>query len=286
MGNNTGRGLFLTALGFLCFSLSDTCTKFLAGEWHVVQLVWFRQSGLVVLVLLLAMRNRQPIFATAFPKLQIGRGILAVLAPLGIASSLAHVQLAETIAMTFVAPFLVIIMGAFYLGEKVSKGVWVATAVGLIGALIIVRPGAGLFHPAIGFALATAVFFAMRQVLGRKLATRDAPQVTLAFTAFVGFILLSIPLPFFWETPESKETWIALAGMALFAALAEFLVIRAAQVANAGVMAPIQYTTMIWATLFGWLVFRQFPDQWTFIGTGVIVASGIYIIRSETKGGR
>ncbi len=281
---NNKRGVALMALGFFCFSMSDTLTKMLATEGvHPLQIVWTRQTGLVLVVLLLAVRIGPTILRTHQPGLQILRGALAVLAPLCFAVAFAFVPLAEGIAVTFIAPLIVIALSAVFLGESVTRGQWIATVIGLLGAIVIVRPGAGLFHPTIILAFCAATLFATRQVIGRVLARRDNAETTMAFTALVGFSALTIALPFVWETPSSPAVAAIYLGMALFAAFGEICTIRAVEMASAAIVAPMQYTTILWATLFGWLIFSQLPDGWTWVGTAIIVASGIYIIRSATS---
>lgn len=276
-----GRGLMLMALGFFCFASSDTLTKLLTDSAHPVQIVWARQAGLTCVVLILAVYRGFAFFRTAFPALQVSRGVLAVLAPLCNAVAFAYVPLSEAMAVTFVAPLIVTILGAFFLREYVAPKLWVATMLGLIGAVIVVRPGAGVLHPAIFLVFVAASLFAVRQVMGSVLATQDSTHVTLAFTAFVGFVLLCIPLPFFWETPASPSLVLTMVCMSLFAAFGEVLIIRAVEISQASVVAPMQYSTIIWATFFGWLLFEQFPDGYTTLGAAIITATGVYIVRSQ-----
>ncbi|MEX0343313.1 MAG: DMT family transporter [Rhizobiaceae bacterium] len=283
--SGNGRGVALMSLGFFCFSASDTLTKVLAtAAVHPVQIVWARQAGLVFVVLFIAMRTGPKILRTHYPMLQIARGALAVMAPLCFAIAFAFVPLAEGIAVTFIAPLIVIALSAFFLGESVTPKQWLATLIGLAGALVIVRPGAGLFHPTIVLAFCAATLFATRQVMGRVLARKDNAVTTMAFTALVGFALLSVALPFVWETPPSTSMAVTFVAMALFAAFGEICTIRAVEIASAATVAPMQYTTILWATFFGWFAFNQLPDRWTWVGTAIIVASGIYIIRSATAG--
>lgn len=281
---NNRRGVALMALGFFCFSLSDTLTKMLATEGvHAIQIVWARQMGLVLVVLLLAVRLGPAIVRTDQVGLQILRGALAVMAPLCFAVAFAFVPLAEGIAVTFIAPLIVIALSAVFLGENVTCWQWLATVIGLVGAIVIVRPGAGLFHPTIILAFCAATLFAARQVIGRVLARRDNAETTMAFTALVGFSVLSCALPFVWEAPASSSVAAVFAAMALFAAFGEICAIRAVEMASAAIVAPMQYTTILWATLFGWAIFEQLPDGWTWGGTAIIVGSGIYIIQSATS---
>lgn len=278
--SNHAHGVALMALGFFCFSASDTLTKLLTDTAHPIQIVWARQAGLMCVVLYFVARRGLPVLKTARPALQLTRGALAVLAPLCLAVGLANVPLADAIAVTFVAPLIVIGLSAIFLGENVTRRQWIATLVGLAGALIIVRPGTGVFHPSVIFIFCTAIFFATRQVLGRALVRTDDALTTMAYTGIVGFAALSLTLPLVWQPPRTAQQAMIYAGMALFAAFGEIFTIRAVAMAEAAVVAPIQYTTMLWATVFGWLIFAHLPDGWTWTGSAIIAASGIYIIRS------
>jgi len=191
------------------------------------------------------------------------------------------VPLADAVAITFVAPFMVTVMGALILREPVGVRRWIAVTVGFLGVLIVVRPGLGVIHPAAGLLVLAAAAFALRQVLSRLLAGDDRTQTTVAYTAIVSFTLLTIPLPFFWQTPATGLEIGVLVAMALFAAIAETLVIMALDAAQAVVVAPLQYSLLIWGTLYGFFIFGQLPDGWTWFGALIIVASGVYTLNRE-----
>ena len=275
------RALCYLLLGFFLFASADTMVKFLTGSMHPIQIVWFRQMGLVLVALVLLARQGPGLLRTAHPYLQITRGSLAAISAIFFVFAVKYVPLADVVAVTFVAPFLVTVLGAIFLREHVSRARWVAVGLGFVGAMIVIRPGLGVFHPAIFLILVASVAFAMRQILSRSLAASDKTVTTLSYTAVASCLLLTIPLLFVWQRPESGQTYVLLAAVALLAATGEILVIRAFQMAEAVVVAPTHYSLMIWATFYGWFVFGQLPDQWTWVGTGVIFATGIYLIRME-----
>jgi len=192
-----------------------------------------------------------------------------------------YVPLADAVAITFVAPFLVTVMGAMILREPVGMRRWAAVTVGFLGALIVIRPGMGVIHPAAGLLVVAAGAFALRQVLSRLLAGDDRTSTTVAYTAIVSWTLLTIPLPFFWRTPASGVEIAVLVALAVAAAMAETLVIMALDAAQAVVVAPVQYSLLLWGTLYGFFIFGQLPDGWTWVGALIIVASGIYTLNRE-----
>jgi len=277
------RGLLLMALAFFVFAAADTQAKFLTGWFHPMQIVWTRQLGLLTGVLVLLILKGPSILKTRHPGLQVLRGMLAVISATAFIYALRYVPLADAVAVTFVAPFMVTIMGALLLGEKVGLRRWSAVTIGFIGTLIVIRPGLGVVHPAVFLVLAAATAFALRQILSRVLAASDRTATTVTYTSIASVLLLSAPLPFFWKAPEAGWELALLVGMAVCAALGELLVIRALEIAQAIVLAPVHYSLIIWGTFYGWLVFDQLPDRWTWLGAAIIVATGLYIMVREWK---
>ncbi len=269
------------AAGMFLFSGVDTMGKVLTETMHPVQIVWCRQLGLLFgVIVLIALRGRS-VLHSAHPKLQIGRGALAACSATLFIIGVGFVPLADAVALTFVAPFMVTVLGALILREPVGVRRWVAVTVGFIGTLIVIRPGMGVVHPAAGLLILAAMAFAMRQVLSRLLAGDDRTQTTVAYTAIVSWTILTIPLPFFWQTPATGQEIALLVGMAVMAGIAETLVIMALDAAQAVVVAPVQYSLLLWGTLYGFFVFNQLPDGWTLVGAVVIVMSGLYTLNRE-----
>jgi S-adenosylmethionine uptake transporter len=269
------------ALGMFLFSGVDTMGKFLTETVHPVQIVWFRQLGLLLGVIVLIGIQGRSVLRSSNPKLQIGRGVLAACSATLFIVGVSYVPLADAVAITFVAPFMVTVMGALILREPVGIRRWTAVIVGFIGTLVVIRPGMGVIHPAAVLLIVAATAFALRQVLSRILAGEDKTQTTVAYTAIVSWTLLTIPLPFLWQTPSSGLEIGLLMAMAIVAAFAEILVIMALDAAQAVVVAPVQYSLLIWGTFYGFVVFDQLPDVWTWIGALIIVATGLYTLNRE-----
>ena len=269
--------------GMFLFAAADMHAKFLTASFHPVQIIWFRQFGLTAGVAILIGLHGSSILATGRRRLQAARGALVAVSSLLFVYAVRHVPLADAVAASFVAPFFLTLLGAWLLGERVGIGRWVAVVVGLVGATIIVRPGMGVVHPAILLVLVAAALYAVRQAVGRLLADTDGTLTTIAWTALVASALISLPMPFVWQSPTSPAQWLTLLSMAALAGTGEVLVIKSLEVAEAAVVAPIHYTLIVWGTLYGYLVFGQWPDAWTGIGTAIIVAAGLYTLK---RGGR
>jgi S-adenosylmethionine uptake transporter len=221
------------------------------------------------------------ILNTAHPWLQIGRGLLAGTSALLFIIAISVVPIADAVAVSFVAPFFVTILGALVLGEHVGLRRWTAIAVGFVACLIIIRPGLGVFHPAIILVVIAAIVYACRQILSRILSGSDSTITTVSYTGLTASVFLSLPLPFVWRTPVWGSEILLLLTLAVLAALAEIMVIKALELSQVVVLAPVHYTLLIWGTIYGWFVFDQLPDEWTWFGASIIFVTGIYMVRRE-----
>ena len=159
--------------------------------------------------------------------------------------------LADAIAVTFIAPLIVTVLSAVLLAEKVGLHRWSAIIAGFLGTLVVIRPGFESFHPALLLVLFAATLFAGRQIISRLLSGSDNAYTTVAYTALASSLVLSIPAFYVWVTPQTSQQILLLTIMALLAGLAEFMVIKALQIAHAGLVAPVQYTILIWGLYMG-----------------------------------
>lgn len=269
--------------GFASFSCADLIAKVLTAEYHPVQIALSRQLGVVTVVIIWLLIRGPSIIKSTAPKMQILRGLFAIISATCFIFALSYVPLADAVAVTFVAPFMVTILGALVLGERVNANRWVAVVIGLIGTLVIIRPGLGVFHPAIFLVILAAAAFACRQIVSRYVGARDPTITTLAYTALTSVILLAIPAPLFWISPTSLSDFGLMVGLAVLAGLGEFLLIRALEVAFAVVVAPMQYSLILFSTFWGYLVFSELPDFWTWTGTAIVVSSGLYLVLLERR---
>ncbi|MBV2359976.1 DMT family transporter [Thalassococcus sp. CAU 1522] len=283
---NNPRGVALMTLGFFAFAAGDATAKLLTDDLHPFQVVWFRQSGLFLgVVLMLAIRGLH-ILRTPRPGLQISRGLVAAGSASCFIFAIGHVPLADATAVSFVAPFIVTVLGALLLREPVGLRRWLAVAVGFAGMLIVIRPGLGVFHPAILLVVVAASFFALRQILSRALSGTDSIATIVSYTALTSFAAISLAQPLVWHTPSEPRIWLLIACMTGAAAAGEILVIRALDIAQAVVLAPVHYSLILWSTFYGFVVFADLPDGWTLLGCAVIVASGLYTLHRERRAAR
>ena len=273
------RGTLLVVAAVGVFALMDTIAKYLARSYPVSGVVWARYAAnLLVLLIFFAARGELKRLRTARPGLQIMRGLLLAGASLLYFTSLTVLPLAEAAAIGFVMPLFLALLAVPMLGERMDGARLAAVLAGLAGALVIVRPGAAAFTPYALLPIGMALCNALYQILTRKVAGVEHPLTSLAWGAIVGAVLLSFALPFAWVTPTDPWHWVLLGVIGLLASVGHFLLIRAYDYANATGLAPFFYTQLVWVMLLGWLVFGDFPDGWSLLGTGIIVASGITLV--------
>ena len=276
------RALPLFIVAGVCLSSLDATAKYLVRDHALFLVVWARYAGQMLVVTPFAWRRAGPYFwRTRHPVLQLVRSSCLLIATICFFGGLRYLPLAEASAVTFLAPLLVVVLSGPLLGEHPTRARWVASLVAFAGMLLLVRPGSAIFHPAallLGLAaLCNALYF----VMTRKLVDESA-HTTLFYSALVGTIGLSLALP--WQfageaPPLSHGALFVLLG--LFAGLGHWFVISAYLLAPASMLTPFTYLQLIWATLYGFVIFGHLPDRTSVLGMTVIVASGLWLAVQE-----
>jgi len=210
------------------------------------------------------------------------RGGFTLAATILFFAAIAKMPIADALALLFVSPMIVTALSPIVLGEQVGIRRWSAVACGFIGALIILRPGFGVAQPSSFLAVGAGCSFAIYTLLTRKLSRSAPPLVTLAYTAVLGAVLMSIAVIPVWIAPSPMDL-LMMASIGAIAAGGHFLLIKAFDYAPASLLAPYSYSEIVMATAVGWIFFSDFPDGWTWTGIAVIVASGIYISWRERR---
>ena len=261
----------------------DAAAKYLSDDFHTIQLVWARYFFHILLFLPFVLwRYRARLFNPSRPRLQVLRGAMLMTSTGLFFAAIALMPLADALAVVFIYPFIITALSPLVLGEGVGPRRWIAVATGFLGALIVIRPGVGVLSAGVPFAVAAGTIYACYVLSTRKLAGSDPPLVTLTFTGLVGAVVTTLVLPFFWETPEAGD-WILMLLMGFCAAVGHLCIIIAHEKATASQLAPLGYSEIISATLLGFLLFDDFPDQLTWLGIAVIVGSGVYISVREGR---
>ena len=274
-------GILLLLLSILAFTLMDATAKYLAPRYDTVQIVWVRYTVNLLIVLALVGRGLPRVLRSNAPLVQALRGLAQLASVMLFFASLAYIGLAEATAIMDTNPVLITLFAALFLGERIGPRRIMGIGAALVGALIIIRPGSGVFHPAALLPLIGAFTFAAGAILTR-LARVDGTMTSILWTARIGAGLTSAAVPFFWTPIAAGDLWaFALVGM--LGTLSQVLLIRAFALAEAGMIAPFVYTGLLWASLWGWLFWGVLPDRWTVMGALIIAGAGLYVWTREAR---
>lgn len=276
----------MALLATIAYATVDTLSKYQAREYPVGMIVWARYF--VPLVLLLAVflpRRGVAMLRTAFPAVQLARGVLLTAGTIFIVFAYRAMPIAEAQAISFIHPVLLTLLAVIFLGEKVSPLGWAAVLIGFSGVLIIVRPGGGLFTPAAVLPLGLAFCFSSYQIFTRLISGKEDSLNSLFCVLLVGSVAMSLALPFSWIAPSPKGLFFfALIGVT--SGIGHFTMIKALEYAPASLLAPFAYIQLLWVSILGVLVFDDFPDAVTLIGMGVVVAGGLLVAAARRRQGR
>ena len=270
-------GIILLVLAMLIVPLMDATAKLLSSEYPVLQLVWARFFFHFLLIAPLALwRHGSNALFPEKPLLQISRGFLILLCTACFWGSIKFIPLANAIAILFFHAVIVVGLSVLILKEQVPKNRWLASGLGLVAVLMIVRPGFEEFHWASLLALAASTFFALYILSTRFLAGKAFPLVTLSYQSLGGFVIMTAIVPFVWVTPTQTDL-ILMVAMALIGAAGHLLLIRAFEFAEASLLAPYLYTEMIMQAVLGYWFFGDVPDTWAWVGILLIISVGIFL---------
>ncbi|WP_271951812.1 DMT family transporter [Ruegeria faecimaris] len=281
--NTTLRGLGYAFLGFAVFASHDALIKVLGGTYSVMQIIFFATlfSFVPMAVTILTDRSTGN-FLPHHPWLVLLRSGLMVTGMSCAFYSFSVLPLAEVYSLLFSFPLIVTVLSIPILGEVVRAQRWAAVGVGLIGVLIVLRPGTTditLGHLA---ALTAAFCSAFASVLVRKIGNEERSAVLILYPMLLAIVVMSIAQPAVYQPPSLLHlAMMALVGV--FSVIAQHLIILAYRAAPAGVIAPSQYSQIIWATIFGMAFFGEKPDGWVAVGASVIIASGVFVVWRESR---
>ncbi|MFC3530114.1 DMT family transporter [Paracoccus mangrovi] len=275
------QGIALLLLAIVLFSLMDATAKHLGETYHPAQIVWARfVVNLGIVVLVLGPRLRRAIISQQ-PRLQFARGLSHIASSGLFFTSLQVIGLAEATAIMDINPVLITLGAAIFLGESIGIKRVIGILAALCGAMLIIRPGAGVFQPAALLPLIGAFTYAAGAILTR-LTRSDSTATSVLWSAMVGSTLASFVVPFFWQPIAMGDLWI-FALLGLFGTVSQALLIRAFALAEASAIAPFGYTGLVWAGLWGFLFWGTIPDIWTVAGALIIVIAGIYVWVREAR---
>ena len=277
----TGRGIpWIMLATFLFVTMDATVKSLLRDGYPLPQVIWGRYFfHLLLLAIVLAPRIRT-VAQSDNLKLQLIRSVLMLLTTSLFFAGLLFVPLAEASAMMLISPLVVTALAMPVLKEAVGPRRWTGVVIGMLGAAIIMRPGSEFMSLGILLPAAAAGSYATYQISTRLLSQTDPILTTLFYTALVGGMITSMAAPFHWM-PPSPEDWVLLIITGICGGIGHFALIKALTLSPASVIAPYGYLNLIWATIYGFILFAELPDTWTIAGAAIITGSGLYVYHRE-----
>ncbi|MCX7381227.1 MAG: DMT family transporter [Alphaproteobacteria bacterium] len=275
--------LFMCGSGVL-FPVMNGFAKTLGADYNSLQVSWARAFGHVVFMLAAFLpRHGLAMLRTRRPGTQILRSALLSSSNLCFFFAITYIPIAMAASISMTAPLIVTLLAWPLLGERTTKLRVALLAVGFAGVLIVIRPGGALFHWASLFVVASATFYALYQILTRRISTIDSPETSAIYSSVVGSFAVLLVLPLVWKTPVSAPHIFFFCGMGVLGALGHFCVAKALQLAPAGIVSPFQYLQLIGSVAVGYVGFGDLPDAATWIGAAIIIVAGILLGASQAR---
>lgn len=275
------RGIALILLSTLFLSTSDVTAKYLTKTLPPIEITWMRFVVFAV-IMVPAMLPGSPLYAlrTSRMPFQLMRGVALLGSSILFISGLRYLPIAEASATSFVAPLFVTALSIVFLSEKVGLRRWIATIVGLAGVVVIIRPGTGAFQIAALFPIASAFAWACTLVMTRVMSGREHVMTTMTYSSIAGVCVMSALVPLVWVAPSWNDVLFGLL-VGVASTTGQWIVVLAFRYADASVLAPFSYVQLLWASIFGFVVFGEVPDATTIAGAILIVSSGLYTAHRE-----
>lgn len=276
------RSIVAILLSVSCFSVLNAISKTLSAHYPVVQVIWARYLFAFLLMMVLFLpRYRMNLFRYKRLDSQIIRGLLLFFSSFLYFHGLVYLPLPTAASISLTSPLIVTALSARFLGEPVGPRRWAAVAVGFIGALIVVRPGHADFDWHTLYIVASTICSSLYQLYSRRYGQAERPEASATMATIVGAVAAAPFLPFEWVTPVGGWDMVLFVAIGVMAGVGHYFLTIAYSQAPAAVIAPFNYLQLVGAAILGYLLFKDVPDMWTWIGAGVIMSSGLYIGHRE-----
>ena len=272
----TSLPILLMIGAVFCFASMDATAKYLMKEIGPAQTIWARYTVQAVIVTVLILPKINVYGRTNYPKLQFLRSVALMMATTLFFFAFSRLGLAEASAIFNISPVLITLGAFLFLREQIGPRRLIGIIVSLLGALIIIRPGTGVFSIYALLPLGAAIFYSTYSLATRFVGTDESPWTSLFYSAIFGAICYSIYIAFYWN-PMSNNAILLTIIVGLFGTAGHICLIRALTFGEASLVAPFIYTNLLFTTTWGLVLFGNLPDFWTIVGALIIVAAGIYV---------
>jgi drug/metabolite transporter (DMT)-like permease len=279
-----GLGIACAVTGMFGMGVMDTCAKLLGAGYAVSQIVMVRNAvgALAVLLFVLLARRSLASLKIRRPGLLLLRSVVNIGAAYLFFAGLRFLPLADAFAIAFAAPLFITALSVPVLGEHVGLRRWAAVIVGFLGVIIVVQPGTDSFQPAALLPLGAAMSYAVAMLIGRKLTRELSTAAIMFWPSLVAVVAMAFFMPVQWQTPTLPDGGVFLF-MGVIGTIGMSLITQGYRHAPAAVIAPFDYTVLLWGVIFGWLFWQDIPGPNVWIGSTLLIASGLYILHRETR---
>ncbi len=288
MAGNT-RGILFALLAYAIYSTHDTVVKLLGADYSSFQIVFFSVLFGFPMTSVMLMRDATPgTLIPVHPWWMLARTLFTVMANGCAFYAFSVLPLADAYSIFFATPLIITVISIPMLGETVRRHRWIAVFVGLVGVAIVLNPGGAALTMGHGAALVAACAGAFASVIVRKIGSEERSVVMLLYPMMANFLLMGLLMMLVPGSyvPVAGSHMLGFALIAGLSIMGMLFVILAYKAGEAAIVAPMQYSQIIWATLFGFLLFDQLPGWNVAVGAGLIIASGVYIVLREASQGR
>ncbi|MGF7162292.1 drug/metabolite transporter (DMT)-like permease [Rhodoligotrophos appendicifer] len=275
------KAILFALAAIFCLCVLDVLVKWLAASYSIPQIIFLRYIGGLALALVVAQRSG------GFAQLRtnrisghLTRSLFNLITMLLFYYALRMLPLADVVAIAFAAPLFMTLLSILFLGEKVGPARWLALAIGMVGVIVILRPGDGSLGLGGALALCSALFYALTQISARQLSSTESSATILFYYSAGVLVITMCLLPWNWQMPSLFD-WGLFVLLSIFGSYGQLFLNQACRYGEVSMLASIEYTGLFWAVLFGFLVWGDIPTWSVVIGAGIIVASTLFITRRE-----
>lgn len=276
------KGATILIFAAVMFTLSVALIKYAGERLPVIQLLFLRQLGMLLLLSPALVSNFPENIKTGRPWLQLTRVIFALIALLGGFTAVINMPLAEATALGFAKSFFVTVFAVIILKEGVGPYRWAALVVGFIGVGVMLKPGAIGFSIYGVYAIAGAASAGLVMVIIRLLSKTESSTSILGYQGFGVGLVTMLPAIVYWVTPTPKE-WFIIIAIGVVSFFAQKANIYAYKHGEASLLASLDYVRLLFATIFGYFIFQQLPELTTWVGAGIIIAAAVFTVYRESK---
>jgi drug/metabolite transporter (DMT)-like permease len=277
------RAVLSMSVGTAFIAGTDIMMKYLAAAHSLPAILWIR--NLMILLVMYGLLHRAGEWAhtrSSWSRMHLWRGLAMGISPILYFVALMFMPVAELTALNLTMPVIMALLAVPMLRESLSARRIIAVLLGFAGVIAIIRPGSDAFSPYMLLALAAAFGGAIFQLLTRKVAGAQSAMASLFYPWVISTALVT-PVAFFrWTPPVTAFEWLLVALITGFSLTGNTLMVRSYQFGPASLIAPFIYLQLIWAALFGWLIFSAFPDGWSLAGMSTIVAGGLLLLLRQS----